>query len=138
MTSPETICYHCGRNYAAEYWDSADPGEQVHLEPPVDPRVCPTCCKNTNPDAQPSSWQPPPTPDDTRVRFPVRVGAKKCRGCGAIWEGNLLGEPKGDVVAFGWCSYCLDKEDILSRPVLTAAAPPELTRPIRTFDGRDD
>lgn len=138
----ETICHHCGRNYAPEYWDSADPGDQVRLEPPVDPRVCPTCSRDTNPDAGPSSWVRP-TLELGPVTVIVRVGAKRCLGCGAHWQGNLFGEAKGDEVSNGWCRYCLDKDELLTQ-TLTARrveAPVKnapMARPTRTYDGLDD
>jgi len=100
------ICEHCGRDYGLEYHRGADPGDGPRPPRPPDPRVCDRCCRDTNPEAGPSTWAPPPRELITKAVLTVYQVPRTC-DCGANWIGNTFVKPTPGEVRRGLCATCL-------------------------------
>lgn len=136
----EIICHHCGRDYAKTYWAGA-PSLENPTRKQCDPRVCPSCCRDTNPDAADApQWVPPVAKESTALVRAIAVtpSRKKCRVCGGEWDGLIFGPAasKGSPLPLGICDACSAADEArmaaLSAPVVSATAPlPEMRRPRR-------
>jgi len=141
----QVICHHCGSDYAREYWDSADPGDQLPLEPKVDPCVCLSCRRDTNPDAADAPlWTPREVQTFADEPLIVSPARKQCRVCRGEWDGLVFGlsASKGSPLPFGICPTCDAQEEtrlvaFTHRPRTVETPPAPLQRPTRVF-GYDD
>lgn len=155
MNRPPIICHHCGRDYAREFWLSGGSFEHPFM-PGVTKLanhvVCPSCCRDTNPDAADAPrWVPSaPAPSGATAELvePLAVlvtqSRKQCRTCGGEWDGLIFGPSatKGSPLPFGICDACADAEEARIAamrvvPVVSATALPEMRRPRRVV-GLDD
>lgn len=130
MKPPSILCYHCGRDYAHEYWT-------MGLK--ADPRVCKGCRRDLNPDAVDAPRWIPEAPRHERARVQqVSRSLKRCRMCGGEWEGFIFGPSasKGSPPPFGVCPACSDA-DAARRGVVPSPSLETLAAPRRVFGYED-
>lgn len=104
------VCEHCGRDYGNEYHRGMDPGDQPHVGRVPDPRVCDRCCRDTNPEAGPSIWSPPPVELAGGPLLMIYDVRRYC-ACGTEWMGKTFVKPAEEEVCRGMCATCLKADE---------------------------